>query len=153
MNILPILGAGSTPVSQPGASEQPTETEQANPPPATAAEPDDTAAPAPASQSADTATQTTPRPSDPQTEPDKVAAYAPSEGGSAVQSAVESALLAPPETSEDQARRFAEAAQNRARLENLIEAVSTPAQATTVLSAPTADQEAAGPKETDGIPV
>ncbi|WP_299143259.1 hypothetical protein [uncultured Tateyamaria sp.] len=152
MNILPILGAGATPASQPNVSEQPTETEQSNPQPA-AAETEDTAPPAPASQAAETATQTTTRPSDPQTEPDKVAAFATSDRGSAVQSAVESALLEAPESSEDQARRFAEAAQSRQRLEQLIEAVNTPVQSPTTLSAATADQAAAGPTETDGVPV
>ncbi|MEL7263092.1 MAG: hypothetical protein AAGK69_17030 [Pseudomonadota bacterium] len=71
---------------------------------------------------------------------------------SSTQAAVEAKLTEPAALSENDARRFAEAAQDRQRLELLIEAVQAPVQ-TTELSAPTAAQADAGPQETDGTPL
>lgn len=114
-----------------------------------AAQTQDTATPTPATGPGDsTATAATP-PSDPRAEADRVGAQAERSGA---QSVVEAAVAETPDQIEADARRMAEAAQQQQRMELLIEAVNTPATQT-VLSAPTAEQEQAGPVETEGTPV
>lgn len=74
--------------------------------------------------------------------------------GTAAQSVVEAQLSAPEDVqaSEDDARRLAEAAQQRQRFEALLDAISAPADAPQV-SAPAAEQAEVGNVETDGVPV
>jgi len=156
MSLLPIIGGGGTQSSpqQPEhaqndkakADKTDSEATQTQ----TAAESGDTAPPAPATQTADSGTDTATKPTDPEAESAKVTLLADSSAGSSTQSAVEAAF--DPEADEAAARRIAEAAQQQQRLEQLIEAVGTPTEATN-LSAPAAEQEQVGNAETDGVPV
>ncbi|MEL6464321.1 MAG: hypothetical protein AAFQ58_05060 [Pseudomonadota bacterium] len=149
MSILPILGgAGASPTPPPSNDPPP---EASDPPPNTT-EPQDTAPPAPATESQDSSTSAGSDTSDPQAETARVSLLSDSARGGAEQSVVEAALAATPDQIEADARRFAEAAQQQQRLEMLLEAVSEPATPT-ALSAPSAEQEQAGPVETEGTPV
>ncbi|WP_299044226.1 hypothetical protein [uncultured Tateyamaria sp.] len=109
----------------------------------------DTAAPAPATGAGDIPASAAAPPSNPETEAARVALQG---EGSTAQSVVQAAVAETPDQIEADARRMAEAAQQQQRLELLIEAVNTPVEHTT-LSAPTAQQEQAGPVETEGTPV
>ena len=72
---------------------------------------------------------------------------------SSTRTAVEASLNKAPDLSEEDARRFAEAAQAKQRLEMLIEAVQTPVEVTPLVAPAAAAQAEAGPTETDGTPV
>lgn len=162
MSIFSIIGGGggsAQPVQQPTTSSPPDDSaeqtnasapqDSATAQSGNATQTQDTAAPTPVTGTGDTTTSAATPPSDPQTEAARVALQG---ERSTAQSVVEAAVAETPEQIEADARRMAEAAQQQQRIEMLVEAVSAPVQPTN-LSAPTAEQEQAGPVETEGTPV
>ncbi|WP_415404487.1 hypothetical protein [Tateyamaria sp. SN3-11] len=159
MSLLPILGSGggnSAPAPSSSSNDTSTDpTAEETAPAAGSSEPSDTSAPAAPSETADSGTDTTQQPTDQGSEAAKVSLLSAEVPGTAAQSVVEAQLSAPEDVqaSEDDARRLAEAAQQRQRFEALLDAISAPADAPQVAAAPAAEQAEVGNVETDGVPV
>lgn len=166
MSLLPIFGGGTAYNPPPAATTNTTEPQ----PGQTTNEPEDTSPPAPAQSSNEsTSTNTSEQTVQPShanatsAQTGQAAAFTPLTGpapardavpteATLIQSVVEAQFELPKITSEDDARRLAEAAQQHQRLELLIANVSKQ-PAIRDLVAPAAGQAEVGNVETDGLPV